>query len=556
MGTITICKSDDVIKAIKFPINGKIVEFTCPYFDNFKIIVRNYDDNSDSRLVQREAELSARLCLGFLQQVRLLNKLLVFWILTAYLTFNNQTQNNQDNVIISSQFWIKVIWYQSKIIALNHKQFTNFSNSVKSHLLSYLSSCCQIAAKRRYARLGQIPALKRRYNPEDYIQMCWLKLSNPAIFLSNFKLDSPIPLKAYVTQALFYAIRDEIYKENKAIRQLKFKGYRLLKDGGQKEMKLALSIHFHDSQTIDIDYQIWRAFKEICAPEDKKGKFTEPKDKDFLNISKRFNQRKPADFPEKNQQEVKEILEQCIKALSNYRSNSELYPDSECSENSTSENQWSNIYSQDYKEHDIYTNLEDPIAICLYQAFDYLSEDKNRGLSCEEKAILDAYYGLELTLTNIADLMEKNQSTATRKRQKAIRKLIKNFGEIYNHKHDYQFQDEHLDLIVSALTPSKDKNKRKNQEKTETQDQNNQNRINTITIYEVFDQYLYQVCCYRLYQLTQKVVNQCETDIQLQQKCQGTITKYFLHKLHITLPNNNVELLKNAIAQLVKDWYN
>jgi hypothetical protein len=534
MSKIVLYPTEDSMEAL-FCVNDKEVVFTCLYFDKLKSFFNN--------LEQMEPELLARFCLMFLAQVTFLYRLLVIWI--SIENFIVECQNFTRLLIILRNCLLEAIWYQNKIIDFTHPNFTDFNQIVYSELLSYLSPCCEIAAKRRYRKLGQILALKRRYELSDYEQMCWEKLSSPVDFLKNFATDSPYSLKNYTTKSLEYAIRNKIHEENKEIRRLKFSGYRLLNDVSHKEMKYALSNHFYDTQIIDNIYLIWCIFKEICTSENSTGKFVEPTHEDFVAISQRFNERKSPHLLEKTEQQVEKLLKDCIEVISRCLRNQEDYPDSR-SFDCTSEHSWGIIFSNNSNIYtDIDNQFENSLLTYLSLAFDYLPSDKKEGLTAEEKALLDLYYGLELNLTYLGCLLRKNQSTASRKRQRAMKKLLNNWIELWNRQESQIFQKDETTLILQAFIPTKKKNQQENQLK-----KNQLNNENIKFIATGIESYLYRICCQRISQLIFNNTSQTPEVVA------EIIESHFIHDLPILLPRNNLELLRQRIFQLIQDFDN
>jgi hypothetical protein len=555
-------------------------EFICPYVTLNKL---KYCLNTGRKLDISEeiAEILARIYLGILvgklkpkivnypQLKCQLSRQFLFYIL-----LNNSI--NYTNSIIGLNLCLLIINLSVKIEYL------------QTYLQLYLFPCCYHSSKKIGKKIGQILSLQRRYQTSDYFVIAWEKLSCPAVLLKNFGLDSTFLLKAYTAQALYYGIRDRIYQENKELIKLKYQGYPLLYDGGKKEMQYALASYFSEPKNQKIAYGIWQILLDIYSPEGENGRFIEAKSEDFLIISERYNLRKPKDFPAKNSEEVKVILEQCIEALSNWRKTRESYPDSEYSDNSTAEKYWHNLINESQIELDIYTRIEDPIFIYLKQVFEDSSQDKNYNLSAQEKAILSAYYGLNLTLDNIAKLMGNHQCTVTRKRQEAMEKLLRNYFEIWDKEDTQKLNEDQSKLIRQALIPSRIRNNQEPKKKKQiylikrirafiisflmennldtlalTFSQKYLNNAKIKTIKDSFEDYLFQLCSDQLYQITKNVLlNQSSNsnliDENLKLDLKNKIFDYFVHNLPIKFPNNNIETIKIIeiqIIQLITDWY-
>lgn len=295
------------------------------------------------------------------------------------------------------------------------------------YLQYHLSRACTLAAREMDKRLKNIESLNRLYERTDYWAICWYKLSDPVLLLRKFSLLSPYKMQNYAIKKLLTFIRETLLQENRERRGLKYRQWGLLRDAGQQELRKALQNWKLSPEEIEKICLIWQSFLEIYTPKQQQGSpiLAPPTEEEYQQITDRFNQRRfsLSSPPDKslNIESIKDSLNTCIRALEEWRSVRFFYPDQKNLFDEDSIDQWEDIALEKNCSEQQINNFQS----ILSQSFNNLSSDEQAYLKTLE-------FGVGLTQKELALVLNIKQYTISRRRQRSMEKLLKNFINCWN----------------------------------------------------------------------------------------------------------------------------
>lgn len=340
-------------------------------------------------------------------------------------------------LIESDQDATQEFWARSFLRALREEleaESCGEQDYAKRHLFSYLQNPCYFVAITLSRRHSGVDFLRRLYTYQDYFQIANSSASNPSQVLQNFQFNLPYTVAAYARQRLKGIVIGEIRKQNKQFEQDKYKDWGLLRNAGLTELRASLQGRMNLNK-IEQHVLAWQCFKEIYAPRTSTGSrhLAPPNNEEFQQIAQRYNQRR-LQLSESGQAvdecRVKQMLEDCICGVRDWRKISFSYPDANRDVfDPSSGDRWETIIPDipDYTSNEPLARLEqqdvwNQINELLSQAF--------AQLSAYDQSLLRLWeLGLGLTQTEMALVLNLQQYQISRQLMRCKRSLLKAFAK-------------------------------------------------------------------------------------------------------------------------------
>lgn len=298
----------------------------------------------------------------------------------------------------------------------------NQDNLKTKHLIAYLQESCFFATKKIYQRFRNFGNL---FTWQDFFQWANLLLASPTQLLAKYNRSHNYKLTTYARSKIEANLVDQVYQYMRWERASDWGLLRHLKTGSRRKcLQIIGGLRGNDLEKYLL---VWECFNLFYSPKGikKNQKLPPPSSHEFLRVSEEYNficQKQNLNLPSLTQVDCQQIIHQCIQFARSY-SNPQMINSSDSIDYL---NDNFSGYTQEQKEGDYEEYSQ--VNLALREGF---SE-----LNYEEKILLYLWKGLELTQTEIAEIMAvnyqdfiKEQYQVTRQisltRKKLLEKLIK-----------------------------------------------------------------------------------------------------------------------------------
>lgn len=279
----------------------------------------------------------------------------------------------------------------------------------KKHLVAYLQESCFFATKKVYQRFKNY---KNFFTWQDYFQWANLFLASPTQLLAKYSQSSHYRLTTYARSKIEYQLIDQTYRFMGWERASDWGLLRQLKTGTRKKcLQLIGGLRGNDLEKYLL---VWECFNLVYSPQGLKRNQTlpPPSSQDFLLVSKEYNficQKHNLNLPSLTEEKSRKIITQCIKFA-------RVYCNPKTLNSSDSLDYFINSCGDFIQEEREIQNEEySQVNIVLMEGF---SE-----LTFEEKILLYLWKGLELTQTEIAEIMVINYENFIKEQYQVARQI-------------------------------------------------------------------------------------------------------------------------------------
>lgn len=340
------------------------------------------------------------------------SSLITYWKITPELEQNMRQLLDRQQIIAENDDLIA----QQFLECLRENQ----DNLKTKHLVAYLQESCFFATKKVYQRFKIYGNL---FTWQDFFQWANLFLASPTQLLAKYNRNRNYKLITYARSKIEAQLIDQTYQYMGWERASDWGLLKQLKTGTRK--KCLEMIGGLKGSDLDKYLLVWECFNLIYSPKTVKKNQTlpPPSENHFMKVSEEYNficQKQNLNLPSLSKEECTKIIHNCVEFARNY-CNPQTLNSSEYINNLTDE------FNSSIQEKELKKEEHNQVNTVLNRGF---SE-----LDMEEKLLFYLWKGLQLTQTEIAEIMSLNyeefineQYQVTRKinltRRKLLEKLI------------------------------------------------------------------------------------------------------------------------------------
>jgi len=345
---------------------------------------------------------------------------------------------NQNPANSSDNFWA-LYWHQ-----IWQKQPSSLA---RDHLAAYLQEVCFWSSNKTISGFSS-----NQYNVADCFQVAITGIDK---VLKGFDRERGFNLKSYASITFGNLIR-ELLRQKREIDICS--DWSLLRKLSQKRMTEALASAGLDSEVIETHVLAWNCLKNIYVPERASStrKLPKPKPETWLAIAKLYNQERQTQLTTPgitlNVAEAESWMMVCVKAARSY-----LFP------SVTSINQPKPGYESGEIVDSILGEVDDSLLTDLIDGeecqkrnrqqkdINQFLTDTVQELKPEAQKLLELYYSLGLKQAEIAQELNSQQYTISRKLSKVRKTLLKSLAQWTKETMHISLTSDVLDNISSLL---------------------------------------------------------------------------------------------------------
>ncbi|PHV63278.1 hypothetical protein CSQ80_05955 [Cyanobacterium aponinum IPPAS B-1201] len=329
------------------------------------------------------------------------SSLITYWKITPELEQNMRQLLDQQEILAE----------EDDLIAQEFLEWLrdNQDNLKKKHLIAYLQESCFFATKKVYQRFKNCWNI---FTWQDYFQWANLLLASPTKLLAKYNQSLRYKLTTYARSKIESQLIDRAYQYMGWERASDWGLLRQLKSGTRKKC-LQIIGGLKDSD-LEKYLLVWECFNVVYSSKTikKNQKLPPPSANHFLKITQEYNfivKNKGANLPNINQEECNLIISNCIEFARQYCSpkilNSGEYTENLVDQVSVNVREEKELQKEEYNQVDtILTNA-------FYE------------LDLSQKILFELWKGLQLTQTEIAEIMGVNYGEFVREQYQVTRQI-------------------------------------------------------------------------------------------------------------------------------------